>query len=85
MHEVTKSEFKKLFFRHLTPESGWSRGDWKPFKRDRRSDMKFMYEAPKSPSHTRLYIVTDNGSREHRMFFMTEESDEAFHDFPEQE
>jgi hypothetical protein len=82
MKEITKSQFKKLFFKHLTPESGWSRGDWKSLARDRGFEMKYMVEEPASSEHTRLYIVSDYGSREHRMFFMTLESDEALHEHP---
>jgi hypothetical protein len=39
-------------------------------------------EEPKTPEHTRMMIVTDGGRNEHRLFFMTEESEESFFNFP---
>ena len=81
MKEITKQEFKKLFYKYATPESGWSRSAWrKSFGRDLGYEMKYKFEEPPSPAHDRLYIVTDSGAREHRMFFMTDEADEAFYD-----
>jgi hypothetical protein len=44
--------------------------------------MKYLLEEPETPEHTRMMIVTDNGRNEYRLFFMTEESEEYFFDFP---
>jgi hypothetical protein len=44
--------------------------------------MKYLAEEPKTPEHTRMMIVTDYGRNEYRLFFMTEESEESFFDYP---
>ncbi len=44
--------------------------------------MRYRYEPPESPAHTRLMIATDFGAREYRLFFMTEEAEERLFGFP---
>jgi len=80
MKEVTREEFKKLFFEHATPGSGWTHESWKQIDQGPDADTKYLYKPPATPLHDRLYI--SSGDAECRMFFMTDESDEAFFDHP---
>ncbi len=79
MKEVTKDQFKEIYLKlGGGAETGWSQF----FEDERRPGMKYLVEEPKTPEHTRMMIVTDYGSNEYRLFFMTEESEESFFEFP---
>jgi hypothetical protein len=82
MREVTKAEFKEMYFRlGGGPASGWTQDYWDHNIEPRATpDMKFVVEDPPTPEHNRMFIVTD--AREHRLFFMTEESEESFFEMP---
>ena len=41
-----------------------------------------MVEEPKSPAHNRMFIVMDPKAMEHRMFFLTEEAEDRFMEWP---
>jgi len=84
MREVTKEEFKKLYFKlGGGTATGWDLNYWNTFLADNeRTDMKYLVEEPETPEHTRMMIVTDNSAKEHRLFFLTEESEERFFEFP---
>ena len=81
MKEVTKEQFKEIYFKHRG--SGWSLDYWnKFFEEEKKMGMKYLVEEPKTSEHTRMMIVTDYGRNEYRLFFMTEESEESFFDYP---
>jgi hypothetical protein len=84
MTEVTKERFKEIYFRLGNgATTGWDLEYWnKFFENEKRSEMKYLVEEPATPAHTRMMIVTDHGRNEYRLFFFTEESEEAFFDFP---
>ena len=84
MREVTKEEFKTVYFRlGGGTATGWSDDYWNRFfGDDRRTDMKYLVQEPDTPAHTRMMIVTDFGAKEYRLFFLTEEAEERFFDFP---
>lgn len=74
MDEVTKAQFKEMYFRHRRPRDGWTPDYWdKFFAPEPIPPMKYKAEPPKSPAHDSMMIVTDFGSREYRMFFLTED------------
>jgi hypothetical protein len=85
MRAVTKEEFKELYFRlGGGTTTGWDLDYWnKFFGDDARTDMKYSVEEPETPEHTRMMIVSDFGAKEYRLFFMTEEAEESFFEFPE--
>ena len=84
MREATREEFKELYFRLGGGEAvGWGRAYWNEFfPDDGRTDMKYRVEEPETPEHRRMMIVTDFGVKEHRLFFLTEEAEESFFEFP---
>ncbi len=83
MKEVTKEQFKEIYFR-LGGGFGWTLEYWNKFFEDeKRPGMKYLVEEPKTPEHTRMMIVTDFGRNEYRLFFLTEEAEESFFDFPD--
>jgi hypothetical protein len=82
MNEVTKAQFKKAYFKYGGTDRS-SQEYWDEFyEREESIPMKYMLQKPESPEHTRMMIVNDTGAREYRMFFMTEEAEERFFDFP---
>lgn len=80
--EITKAEFKTLYFKYATPNSGWTQEYWDKFF-ENEEDKKYYFSEPASTSQTSMFITTDKDTR--RMIFMTEESEEAFFDHPEKE
>jgi hypothetical protein len=84
MRKVTKAQFRDLYFRLGGGEAaGWGAAYWdKFFGDDARADMTYLAEEPVTACHTRMMIVTDYDTRQHRLFFMTEEDEENFFDSP---
>ena len=82
--EVTKEKFKEVYFRlGGGKRSGWTADYWqKFFENNATPGWKYMVEEPRSPKHVRMFIVTDVKAREYRLFFMTEESEEDFFEWP---
>jgi hypothetical protein len=82
--EVTKEKFKEIYFRlGGGKSSGWTADYWQEFfENNAKPGWKFMFEEPKSPKHVRMFITTDYKAKEHRLFFMTEESEEDSSDWP---
>ena len=82
MKEVTKEEFKEVYFRLGGGDAtGWGLEYWnKFFEEEKRPGIKYLLEEPETPEHTRMMIVT--GGNEYRFFFFTEESEESFFTFP---
>ena len=76
---VSRAQFKAIFLEHATRDQGWT---WDAFEPE-RPGMRYCYEPPESPAHTRLMVASDFGAKEYRLFFMTEEAEERFFDFPD--
>ena len=73
--EVSKQKFKERYFTYATTHSGWTKEYWDFFYED-KEDQLFFFSPPTSPTHTRMFIVTEGIT--HRMIFLTEESEESF-------
>ncbi|MCC7196984.1 hypothetical protein IT413_02190 [Candidatus Peregrinibacteria bacterium] len=80
--EVTKEEFKVLYFKYATPHSGWTQDYWNQFF-ENETGKKYFFTAPASANHVSMFITTDKDTR--RIVFMTEESEESFFDYPGKE
>jgi hypothetical protein len=83
--EVTKEQFKEIYFRlGGGAATGWGVECWnRSYEVEKIPGMKYLAESPETPEHTRMMIVTDYGGHEYRLFFMTEESEESFFEFPD--
>ena len=86
MRQVTKEEFKRLYFElGGGAATGWDLRYWERFFADnQRIDMKYLAEEPETPEHTRMMIVTDSSAKEYRLFFLAEEAEDRFFEFPEE-
>lgn len=84
MKEVTKEEFKEVYFKlGGGAATGWDLEYWNSFfETEERPGMKYLLEEPETPEHVRMMIVNDYDRNEYRLFFLTEESEESFFDFP---
>ncbi len=83
MKEVTKEQFKEIYFKLGEDAGGWTLEYWNEFYEDeKRPGWKYLMQEPETPEHTRMMIVEDYGKRESRLFFLTEEGEESFFDFP---
>lgn len=86
MKEVIKEKFRELYFnRGGGAATGWDLNYWNKFYADNETtDMKYLVEEPETPEQTRMMIVTDRSAKEYRLFFLTEEAEERFFEFPEE-
>ncbi len=83
MKEVTKSEFKRVYFELGGERGGWTAAYWqRAFEDSPRPDMRFLVEEPETPRHTEMWLVSDHGAREHRLFFKTPEGSDDMLTFP---
>ena len=82
--EVTKDEFKSIYFRlGGGASSGWTADYWKlHFEDTVRPGWRFVIEEPMSPKHDQMWVVSDQAAEEYRLFFLTDESTESFFDNP---
>jgi hypothetical protein len=81
MRQVTKEQFKECFLRYSQPGDGYGPEYWdRFFGKPDASPIRYLVEEPQSPEHCRLMLVT--GAGECRLFFMTEEAEERFFEFP---
>lgn len=80
--EVTKQEFKVLYFKYATPDSGWTEDYWNSLL-EKEEGKKYLFTPPATPESTSMFM--SSGQNEHRMYFLTDESTEAFFDFPGKE
>jgi len=76
--QVGKGLFKEIYFRLGGGASGWTADYWQEFFEEAELDWRFMVEEPKSAEHNRMFIVTDQQARVHRLFFLTDQSEEDF-------
>lgn len=82
--EVTKEKFKEVYFRlGGGKSSGWTADYWQKFFEEKAEPgWRFMVEEPRSAEHNRMFIVTDTHAREYRLFFITEQSEDHFMEWP---
>jgi hypothetical protein len=86
MKEVTKEQFKEIYFGlGGGAATGWGPEYWhRFFEAEKVPGMKYLVEEPQTPEHARMMIVKDFHMNEYRLFFMTEESEESFFEFPDE-
>ena len=83
MREVTKSEFKQIYFELGGGSNGWDAAHWKrEFEDDPRPGMRFMVEEPATARDTTMWIMSDYVANEYRLFFRTEEHSDTMLEFP---
>lgn len=80
--EVTKERFKDLYFKHATPNSGWTEDYWNHFY-EKEEGKRYFFTKPATSESTRMFIVS--GDNKHRLIFLTEDAEESFFDFPGKE
>ena len=86
MREVTKNEFKQIYFELGGGRDGWDAAHWKrTFEDDPRPDMRFMVEEPATAHDTTMWIVSDFAVNEYRLFFRTAEHSDDMLVFPNTE
>lgn len=75
--EVTKREFKELFFRHgvARSNSGWTEGYWDKFY-EHEDKARYYFTEPASPDQVRMFVSSGSGT--HRIFLLSEEAEESF-------
>ena len=75
--EVTKQEFKELFFQHGVSRafSGWTEDYWKQFY-EHEDNARYFYTAPSSPDQVMMFI--DSGQGSHRIYLLSEDAAESF-------
>lgn len=73
--EVSKEEFKVAYFKHATPDSGWTGEYWNLFY-EKEEGKRYFYAAPESSHATRMFIISNESTR--RMIFLTEDAEENF-------
>lgn len=77
--EVTKEEFKKLYFKYGGESTGWTLEYWNEFY-EKLEGVRFVFFPPKDDTENRLFIAEDED--EVSMFLMSEESEDSFFDYP---
>jgi hypothetical protein len=83
MREVTKSEFRRIYFEVGGGRDGWDAAYWQRFFEDApRPGMRFMVEDPATAGDTAMWIVSDFAANEYRLFFRTPEDSDAMLEFP---
>jgi hypothetical protein len=82
--QVGKGLFEEMYLRLGGGNStGWTADYWrKVIEPYAGLGWRFMAEEPKSAAHNRMFIVMDPKAMEHRMFFMTEEEEDGFMEWP---
>ena len=84
--QVSKGLFEEIYFRLGGESSGWTAEYWREVIEPVAGlGWRFMVEEPKSPEHNRMFIVMDTKAKEHRMFFLTEQSEDRFMEWPSYE
>ena len=81
--QVAKGLFEEIYFRLGRESSGWTADYWrKVIEPYTELGWRFMVEEPRSAEHNRMWVVTDHKAKEHRLFFMTEQSEDHFMEWP---
>ena len=83
MKEVTKEEFKLIYFKYGKADEGWGQEYWDKFyENPKNPKMKYMVKLPTSDLEVRMMIINDYSANEYRLFFTSIEQEEAFFDNP---
>ncbi len=83
MREVTKSDFKRIYFEVGGCRDGWDATHWKrSFEDNPRPGMRFMVEDPATAHDTTMWIVSDFAVNEYRLFFRAAEHSDDMLVFP---
>ena len=78
MREVTKDEFKRIYFELGGCRDGWDAKYWKHnFEDNLRPGMKFMVEDPATAEDTTMWLVSNFGANEYRLFFRSAEDSDS--------
>jgi hypothetical protein len=81
--QVSKGLFEDMYFRLGGESSGWTADYWREVIEPHTGlGWRFMVEEPRSAAHNRMFIVIDLKAMEHRMFFLTEEAEDRFMEWP---
>ena len=82
--QVAKGLFEDMYFRLGGGAStGWTADYWREAIEPLAGlGWRFMVEEPRSAAHSRMWVVTDHKVMEHRLFFVTEQSEEDFMQWP---
>jgi len=80
--EITKEEFKDLYFKYAKPDSGWTEDYWNHFY-EKEEGKRYFFTKPATQESTSMFI--SSGGNERRIYFLTEEATESFFDFPGKE
>ncbi len=84
MKEVTKDEFKRIYFELGGCRDGWDEAHWhRNFEEIPRPGMKYLVEEPESKDATKMWIVSDYAVNEYRLFFRTQDESDGMRVFPE--
>ncbi|MFA5830110.1 MAG: hypothetical protein WC843_06520 [Candidatus Gracilibacteria bacterium] len=76
--EVTKEQFKTLYFQYATPDSGWGEANWhSTFEKQEGEKYFFMKSA-----NPEAVMCISTGQKENRIYFLTEDALDSFYDFP---
>jgi len=77
--EVNKEEFKAIYMKNATLESGYSEDHWNALF-EKEEGKIYIISEPATSAATSMCI--SSGNNEHRIYFLTEESTESLYDFP---
>lgn len=81
--QVGKGLFEEMYHRLGGGKSGWTASYWrKVIEPYTGLGWRFMVEEPRSAEHNRMFIVMDAKAKEHRMFFLTEQEEDRFMEWP---
>jgi hypothetical protein len=81
--QVGKGLFEEMYYRLGGEKSGWTADYWrKVIEPYTGLGWRFMVEEPRSAEHNRMFIVMDTKAMEHRMFFLTEQEEDHFMEWP---
>ena len=83
MKQVSKDEFRAIYFQYAREADGWTQAYWDQlYAAERTPPMRYCVELPQRPDQVRMMIVADFAVREHRLFFVSEEAEERLFDSP---
>ena len=85
--QVSKNLFKEMYFRLGGDKASRWTADywWDVIEPHTGLGWRFMVEEPRSAEHNRMFIVMDHKAMEHRMFFLTEQDEDHFMEWPDYE
>jgi hypothetical protein len=82
--QVGRGLFEEMYLRLGGGSStGWTADYWRDVIEPYTGlGWRFMVEEPRSDAHNRMFLVIDHQAMEHRMFFLTEEAEDRFMEWP---